>query len=158
MTYLTAAEVSEAMGDLGSVEALRPNRIRVTAAPGRVRDALTRAGSRLLCDHLVQIAAIDAGQEFELIYLLTGPHRTIVSIRTVLPRDKPKIRSVHDLLPPAGIYERQIHDLLGITFDGHPNLARIILNEDWPEGEYPLRKDWKMDPSKSYGGAPEEVR
>ena len=158
MTYLTPAEVSEAMADIGPVEAIRRNRVQVTTTPGRIRAALRSATSRLQCDHLVQIATIDTGHEFELFYLLTGAHRTVLSIRTLLPRDRPKIRSVHDLLPPAGIYERQIHDLLGITFDGHPNLGRIILNEDWPEGEFPLRKDWKMDPAKSYGGAPEEVR
>ena len=40
-----------------------------------------------------------------------------------------------------GSDERQIHDLFGIVFKGHPNLSRIILNEDWPLEEYPMRKD-----------------
>jgi NADH-quinone oxidoreductase subunit C len=149
--------VEQALSGIGPVEAVRANRIVVTTAPDRIRSALESA-SRLACDHLVQIATIDTGREFELVYILTGPHRTVLSIRTRLPREAPRIRSVHDLLPPAGIYERQIHDLFGITFEGHPNLARIILNEDWPEDEYPLRKDWKRDPAKSYGGEPREVR
>ena len=158
MMYLTPEEVTDGLRDLGTVEALRRNRIQVTTTPNRVRSGLGTLVSRFQCDHLVQIAVIDTGQEFELIYLLTGAHRTVVSIRTLLPRDKPTIASVHDLLPPAGLYERQIHDLFGITFQGHPNLSRIILNEDWPQGEYPLRKDWTMDPQKTYGGVPEEVR
>jgi NADH:ubiquinone oxidoreductase subunit C len=72
-------------------------------------------------------------------------------------RQDPAIPSAHDLLPPAGIYERQVHDLFGIRFEGHPDLRRLILNEDWPADEFPLRKDWKMDPNKSYGGPPPEV-
>jgi NADH:ubiquinone oxidoreductase subunit C len=60
--------------------------------------------------------------------------------------------TVSDLLPPAGIYERQIHDLFGITFEGHPGLKKLMLNEDWPENEHPLRKDWKPNPDVFYGG------
>ena len=155
MTYLTPSEVEGVLG--GPAETVRPNRIVVTTPPNRTRWALQAATSQLACDHLVQIAVIDTGQEFEIVYVLTGAHRTLLSIRTRLPREAPRIRSVHDLLPPAGIYERQIHDLFGITFEGHPNLRRIILNEDWPEGEYPLRKDWTMDPAKWYGGGTKEV-
>ncbi len=155
---LTPAEVSQALGDLGAVEGVRWNRIRVSTSPDRVREALVLVKERLSCDHLVQIATVDNGKNLELIYHLTGPHRTVVSIQVELPRDASRITSVHDLLPPAGIYERQIHDLMGIVFDGHPDLRRIILNEDWPEGEYPLRKDWKMDPRKFYGGVPPGAR
>jgi len=106
----------------------------------------------LHCDRLITISTADNGTALELIYHLTGPHRTVISLSVSLPRDKPEIASVHDILTPAGIYERQIHDLFGIGFSGHPNLKRIILNEDWPDTEYPLRKDWKPGPGTFYGG------
>ena len=151
-------EVRDALGDLGSVEQVRANRIKVHTTTEKVREGILRAQSILACDHVVQIAAADNGKGFELLYHLTGPHRTVLVLAIEIPRDKPEVPTTSDLLPPAGIYERQIHDLLGITFRGHPDLKRIILNEDWPEGEYPLRKDWKPDPTHFYGGVHEEAK
>jgi NADH-quinone oxidoreductase subunit C len=150
--------VQEALGDLGTVTTVRWNRVKVTTTIEKVREAILRAQSILGCDHVIQISAADNGKSLELIYHLTGPHRMVIALAIDIPRDKPEVPTTSDLLPPAGIYERQIHDLLGITFRGHPSLKRIILNEDWPEGEYPLRKDWKMDPNKFYGGVHEEVK
>ena len=155
---LTVAQVAKAMEGLGTPEALKANRIRVTTTPAKVKEAVRRALNDLACDHVVQIAAVDNGKTFELIYNLTGPHRTIVSIAIELPRDKPEAPTTSDLLPPAGIYERQIHDLLGIVFVGHPDLKRIILNEDWPVDEFPMRKDWKPNPNTFYGGVREEAK
>lgn len=155
---MTPARVVEAMADFGLVTTARRNRVRVAVSRERIREAILRTEKQLACDHVVHIAAVDNGAALELHYSLTGPHRIIVTLAVALPRDDARVTSVHDLLPPAGIYERQIHDLLGIVFEGHPNLKRLILNEDWPEGEYPLRKDWKMDPNKSYGGATTEAK
>ena len=155
---LKPEEVTEALGDLGTVETVRWNRVKVTTKIEKIREAILRAQSILNCDHVVQISAADNGKSLELIYHLTGPHRMVIALAIDIPRDKPEVPTTSDLLPPAGIYERQIHDLLGITFRGHPALKRIILNEDWPEGEYPLRKDWKMDPNRFYGGVPPEAK
>jgi NADH:ubiquinone oxidoreductase subunit C len=157
-TSLKVETVKEALGDLGTVEQVRWNRTKVTTTVEKVREAILRSQSILDCNHLVQIAAVDNGKTFELIYQLSGPHRMVVALAIELPRDKPEAPTTSDLLPPAGIYERQIHDLLGITFRGHPNLTRIILNEDWPANEFPLRKDWKMDPNRFYGGVHEEAK
>ena len=154
---LTLQVVSEVMSDIGTSESASANRIRVRTTPQHVREAIARAKDRLRCDHVVQISSADNGNTFEVLYNLTGPHRTVISLWVELARKDPHLPTVHDLLPPAGIYERQIHDLLGIKFDSHPDLRRIILNEEWPEGEYPMRKDWKMDPKKSYGGVPPGV-
>jgi len=155
---VTPARVVEAMADFGLVTTPRRNRVRIVVSRDRIRDGLLRVQGQLACDHVVHIAAVDNGSTFELHYSLTGPHRLIVTLAVAVPRDDARVVSVHDLLPPAGIYERQIHDLFGIVFEGHPNLKRLILTEDWPEGEYPLRKDWKMDPNRSYGGAVTEAK
>ena len=154
---LTLQAIAKAMDGLGTAEQVRSNRVKVTLPLAKIRDAIQRAQRDLACDHLVQISAVDNGKAFELIYHLTGPHRTVVALAIEIPRDKPETPSAFDLLPPAGIYERQIHDLLGIVFQGHPALNRIILNEDWPENEYPLRKDWKPNPDTYYGGVPKEA-
>jgi NADH:ubiquinone oxidoreductase subunit C len=153
---ISVEAVQEAIKGKGTAETARSNRIRVTTAPVTIRDTLAVLMETLGCDRMITISAVDNGTTLELVYHLTGPHRTIISLATKLPRDLPEIVSVSDMFLPAGIYERQIHDLFGIVFRGHPDLRRIILNEDWPADEFPLRKDWKRGPDTFYGGIKEE--
>ncbi len=153
MTGLVTIDViEERMKEFGTVEQVQKNRIRITTVPGRLHDAITTSQAVLLFDRLVTISTLDNGETFELLYHLIGPHRIIISLSINLPRDQPVTPTVSDLLPSAGIYERQIHDLFGIFFEGHPDLKKLMLNEDWPENEHPLRKDWKPDPGVFYGG------
>jgi len=53
------------------------------------------------------------------------------------------IKTITDIFPPADIYERELEDLLGAKVDGLGDGKRYPLPDDWPKGEYPLRKDWK---------------
>ena len=149
---LTLDFVKEKIQDIGTAEQVRSNRIRITTTPGHIRDAIKSVQESLSCDRLLTISAADNGTTLELIYHLTGPHRMVVSIALELPRDVPEVPTTSDILPPSGIYERQIHDLFGILFQGNSHLKKIILNEDWPENEYPLRKDWTPAPDTFYGG------
>ena len=132
------------------------NRIRIKTIPDRLHDAITISQAVLGFDRLITISTIDSGETFELLYHLIGPHRLIISLAIDIPRNQPVTHTVSDLLPPAGIYERQIHDLFGIVFEGHPALKKVILNEDWPDNEYPLRKDWNPRPGEFYGGIKRE--
>jgi len=66
---------------------------------------------------------------------------TIITIMTNVSKENPKIESVTDLIPGANFHEREISDLFGIKFEGHPNPKRLILPDDWPENLFPLRKD-----------------
>jgi NADH:ubiquinone oxidoreductase subunit C len=149
---LTLDTIEVKMKEFGISEQVRKNRIRITTTPDKVHDAIRTVQAMFGFDRLITISAVDNGRTFELFYHLIGPHRMVVSIAVGLPRDLPVIATVSDVLPPAAIYERQIHDLFGIVFDGHPGLAKIVLNEDWPDNEYPLRKDWKPGPDTFYGG------
>jgi membrane-bound hydrogenase subunit beta len=149
---VTAETITERMKEFGTVGQVRKNRIRVKTVPDKLPAAITTVQAVLGFDRLITISTIDSGETFELLYHLIGPHRIIVTLAIDLPRNQPLTPTVSDLLPPAGIYERQIHDLFGIVFEGHPGLKKIILNEDWPDHEYPLRKDWKPDPGEFYGG------
>ena len=149
---LTLDRVAGKMKEFGISEQVRNNRIRIITTPDRVHDAITTAQAMFGFDRLITISAVDNTRTLELVYHLTGPHRMVVSIAVELDRDKPLIPTTSDFLPPAGIYERQIHDLFGIVFTGNPNMKRIMLNEDWPADEYPLRKDWKPNPETFYGG------
>ncbi|MHC4158633.1 MAG: NADH-quinone oxidoreductase subunit C [Planctomycetota bacterium] len=55
--------------------------------------------------------------------------------------ENPAIESITPFLPAAEWIEREMHDVFGIDFKNHPNLSRLILADDWPEGVYPERKE-----------------
>ncbi len=152
----TAETIMERMKEFGTVEQARKNRVRVRTRASRLPDAIRIARAVLGYDRLISISTADTGTVFELLYHLFGPDRIVLTLVVEVPRENPVTLSLSDLLPPAAVYERQIHDLFGIRFEGHPNLKKIILNEDWPEGEYPLRKDWKPQPGVFYGGIRKE--
>lgn len=81
---------------------------------------------------------------FELNYhLLSIPHRRSVRIKARVSGENPAIESVTSIWPTANWHEREIFDLFGVRFLGHPNLTRILLPEDW-EG-HPLRKDYPVE-------------
>ncbi len=149
---ITPDYVKEKIKDIGTAVQVRSNRIMITTTPGQIRETVKSVQELLSCDRLLTISAADNGKTLELIYHLTGPHRMVISIAIEIPREAPEVPTTSDILPPAGIYERQIHDLFGILFQGRSDLKKIILNEDWPQNEYPLRKDWKPDPDTFYGG------
>jgi len=86
------------------------------------------------------ITGVDLGKTIELMYHIRT-HGTIVTIRTEVPREDARIRSITDLVPGANFHEREVADLLGITFEGHPNPRRLILPESWPKNLFPLRKN-----------------
>jgi membrane-bound hydrogenase subunit beta len=154
---LTLDMVSGKMAEYGLVEQARNNRIRISTPPQKILGAIKAAQQLLGCDRLISISCMDNGETFGLVYHLTGPHRSVISITLEVPRGAPETFTVSDILPSAGIYERQIHDLFGIVFPGNPNMKKLMLNEDWPDGEYPLRKDWKPKKENFYGGVRSEV-
>ena len=88
---------------------------------------------------------IDSDNYFEILYHF--PYDQLGCVITVksLVRDKekPVVDSLANLLPATSWIEREIHDVLGIDFRGHPDMRRLILADDWPEGVYPLRKERK---------------
>jgi NADH-quinone oxidoreductase subunit C len=58
-------------------------------------------------------------------------------------RAQPEIDSITPIFPGAEWIEREMWEMLGINFSGHPNLKRLLLADDWPEGKYPLRQDYE---------------
>ena len=67
----------------------------------------------------------------------------IVTVRTKLDRNKPEIDSVASICTGIEWIEREMWELLGITFRNHPDMRHLLLTEDWPEGKYPLRRDYQ---------------
>lgn len=79
-------------------------------------------------------------ERFEVVVnLLSHARRERIRVRVQLPGDVPTITSLYDVYPGTEAMEREAFDLLGVWFDGHPDLTRILLPDDW-QG-HPLRKD-----------------
>ena len=122
-------------GYLGLVEQLRAAGYWVCVDLCGV-DYLGHAGGRWLPDGV-------AAERFEVVTnFLNHLERSRIRIRLQVPEDDPTVASLFHLHPGVQNAERETYDLFGIRFEGHPDLTRILLPDDW-EG-YPLRKD---DPS-----------
>jgi len=99
-------------------------------------------------DHITDVCSADYPEDherFEVIYhLLSLPHRTRIRIKARVTEDDPSIASVTGIWKGANFMEREVYDLMGIRFSGHPDLRRILMPEDYDEG-YPLRKDFPTE-------------
>jgi NADH:ubiquinone oxidoreductase subunit C len=87
--------------------------------------------------HLSTITGEDTGQEVVLLYHFW--HHYGITLRTSLPYDQLSIDTLTDLIPGAAFYEREIYEMLGVIFEGHPNLRPLVSADDW-DGDHPLRK------------------
>lgn len=93
--------------------------------------------------HLSSLTAVDHKDRLEIIaHVFKMESRSPqVSLRADLPRQEPGISSLTGVWPTANWHEREAYDMFGIIFEGHPDLRRILLPENWPGG-YPLLKDF----------------
>ena len=89
------------------------------------------------------VTAMDSKEGFEIIYHFSDDSSGwIVNLNVMLDREKPEIESLTPVVYGAEWIEREIMDLLGIKFLNHPKPERFLFAEDWPEGKYPLRRDY----------------
>jgi membrane-bound hydrogenase subunit beta len=96
---------------------------------------------------LLTITGLDQIETYGVIYHMATPGGIIVNLKIQLSKDHAVIRSVTPRFPSADAYERELKDLLGIEVTGLPEGPRYPLPDNWPEGQYPLRKDWKPEDS-----------
>ena len=102
-------------------------------------------------DFLMCLSAVDWPDRMEVVYhLFSYRHRHRLVLKARLPRQYPTIESVSEIWGAANWHEREAYDLFGIRFNGHPDLRRILLPDDW-EG-HPLRKDYVF-PAEYHGVA-----
>ena len=89
-------------------------------------------------------SGVDVRSHLEILYHFTLEDiNLLISLRVKLPKDNPEIDSLTPVFEGANWIEREMHELLGINFKGHPDLRRLLLPENWPEGVFPLRCDYK---------------
>lgn len=90
--------------------------------------------------HLSTITGVDNGREIELLYHFVVDDCAL-NLRVAVPKGVDQIDTIVPVFPAAIMYEREIMDMFGVVMVGHPDPRRLTLPEDWPQGDYPLRKD-----------------
>lgn len=123
---------------------MRERRVIVTVEKDKLRDAVKFLKEHEGLTHITTISGVDVGDGIEVIYHLTKKDLSL-GLRVKVPMEEPVVESIVDILNGATLYEREVHDLLGVVFEGHPNLKRLILPDEWPEGVHPLLKKWSLD-------------
>ena len=89
-------------------------------------------------------SGIDTPQGMEILYHFSFDKlNKIITFRILLPKDKYEVESISILIPGASWIEREITELLGVKFLHHPDPRRLLLADDWPSGDYPLRQKVK---------------
>lgn len=91
-------------------------------------------------------SCVDMPNGMEILYHFSFAKASlVVSLRTYLDKKDLEIESITPIMKGAEWIEREIHELFGIEFKNHPNLKPLLLPDDWPQGLYPLRRDYKEE-------------
>jgi NADH-quinone oxidoreductase subunit C len=156
---MTPAQIAQQISDrfgaaiTGSFPHDKHPRVHTTAEHWRGLAEYLRLEPSLEFDWLACLTAIDyvASNQFCCAYDFYSMSRSHwFGVKVYLDRDQPHVPTVADLWPAADWHEREAFDMMGIIFDGHPDLRRILLAEDWVG--YPLRKDYVFP--REYHGIP----
>ena len=128
---------------IDKVRVQRDRRILAEVDYGNFKEVFEYAIRDLNFIYLCTITGLDEAEKIALIYHITRQDGIILNIKTGVPKDKPVLKTIIEYFPSAQIYERELEDLLGVKVEGLPEGKRYPLPDDWPQGQYPLRKDWK---------------
>jgi len=90
---------------------------------------------------LCTASAVEVRWGIEILYHFSlDPINKIVTLKVLAERPFLQAESMGSFLPAANWIEREIHEMFGVEFRGHPDMRRLLLPDDWPEGEYPYRR------------------
>lgn len=116
----------------------RNRRIFIRISHNRLREAIMLL-KKIGFSHLSAITGAQTNSNLiEILYHLDRSG-TLVTVRVVLPPTEDSISTITDIILGSSLYEREIHDLFGVKFEGHPELSRLILPDEWKDGSFPLR-------------------
>jgi len=112
-----------------------------------LREITKYCRDELSFDYLIDITSIDNfGEEprFEIVYhLYSMSHAAHLRLKLAVPEEAGAVDTVSDIWPTANWHEREIYDMMGIKFNGHPDLRRILMWDGYPF--FPLRKDFPLE-------------
>jgi NADH-quinone oxidoreductase subunit C len=120
--------------------------LTLTVAPENIVPTLTalKAAGYNAFEDMTAVDWFPSEPRFQLSYhILSHAYKERVRLRAMVSGDAPAVDSATQVWPGATYYEREVFDLFGVRFEGHPNLRRILMPDDW-EG-HPLRKDYPVE-------------
>ena len=124
----------------------REKRVTVVVKKERLVEIARFLRDNLQFDHIASVSGVDYPEknEFMVVYHVWSiPKKVLVALKTSVPRDNPHLSSLISVWEGVNYFERETWEMFGIVFDGHPNLSRFLLPEDWDRG-FPFRKDFKL--------------
>ena len=134
-------KVQERFGGRLAVTIARPNRTWITVSAEELPELAKWLKDELGYYHCSTITGLDSGEVLEALYHVTAGGGEL-TLRVAVPKTNPHLPTLTATWPGAILYERELQDMFGLVIDGHPDPRRYILPEDWPDGVYPLRKDY----------------
>jgi len=152
-----ADKIVEHFGEKTTISFVKPDRVGIKVGRDDVHDVAEFARDVLNYDHVDSVAGVDypADKEIEVVYHLssyTDPSlsRQILELATRAQReddpipgnDATKLLSLRDIFYSVEFHEREVFEMLGVYFEGHPDNRRLLLPEDWADLP-PLRKDFR---------------
>ena len=151
------SQIKDALGErLLGLEERSARRVFADIAPEHVV-AATRVMFEDLGARFQTASGVDTADAIELLYHWALDRLDcVVTLRTRVNRDAAVLDSIAAVCPAAEWIEREMWELLGITFHGHPDMRHLLLDESWPEGAYPLRRDYVRPSPKASAEEPEE--
>jgi Ni,Fe-hydrogenase III large subunit/Ni,Fe-hydrogenase III component G len=121
-----------------------PGEVRVEVAPWRLPVVCETVVNRLDARLATMVGEDERATDgaFRLSYTFAPAAGGWATVEAAIDPRRPSYPSVTPVVPAANWYEREVRDLLGIVPEGHPDPRGLVLHDDWPEGVYPLRKDF----------------
>lgn len=129
----------------GTCTIQRQRRIMVEVPMDIFMDTIRYAKLDLDFAMLCTITGLDLGEYLQAIYHLANNTGIVLNLKINVPKSNPIIDSVIPVFEGAVLYERELVDMFGFKIKDIPQGSRYPLPDFWPEGQYPLRKDWKME-------------
>ncbi len=148
---MTGQELLDSLGKLFGQKLQNKTEFRgettYTIRPGDLREAAKFSRDDLSFDYLIDITSIDNfGEEprFEIVYeLYSMLHAVHLRLKLRVSEDVGAVDTISDIWPTANWHEREIYDMMGIKFNGHPDLRRILMWDGYPF--FPLRKEFPLE-------------
>lgn len=124
---------------------LNPPQAAVRIAPEIVGEffSFIKDAPQLDLNYLCTISGVDTGEAIDIVYFISSiEHKHKLTVRTTVARVGGRIDSIQHIIKAANWFEREIWELFGVEFVGHPDLTRFLLPDDWDQG-HPMLRDWE---------------
>ncbi len=128
--------------------AVAARRVYARVAEERFMDAISFLAQEMGFSKMCTITGLDTGSEFEFLYHIANSDGILLTLKYRTGREDPcVIPSVLTIYQGVTFYERELEGLLGVRVQGLPEGRQYPLPDNWPKGQYPMRKDWKPQTS-----------